>query len=406
MIRKASSSRNNNYFHLSKDNTSLKSAQGDDECITENNSLQQEIQSLTRVLNAWKFPNGPLYQKTESTIVFGTQPSNPSSLISNHYKAKLQTNPQNGPLPINMYEDFRLQLEKKNSWNSMTSGRWKLTSKQYEENKKWSPRIREFVADYRSHWGLNSLTNEFTDHVYYEPNWNVLAKCPSNEKDYETSLTINPLTGKRKQLGVYVVMTDFSKNKVHREGEFDRGIRIDLYGAIINWKDNVFKHFPHPFIIFHYGKLLEAVKQFVEMELAPLNMTVTFVEISTQTFLKRNTDGKPWRNADINYKHFWGMNKFYTHDLFAHPLMKGFEYYMRFDDDFRLMEPFKYDIFKFMEENNLQVGYSCLGMPDHASGFWSGHLHERIWSYFLRQGVLPLEEMKTAGKWGQADTIH
>ncbi|KAF0984168.1 hypothetical protein FDP41_007345 [Naegleria fowleri] len=393
------------------------------ECVTENTS--HEIQSLTRVLNAWKFPNGPLYRNQHGTeeqispimmqlsrkqdVESFKQPSSTSHLSNQDNSAqisyKYETNPQNGPLPINMYEEFRLQLERKNGWNSMTSGRWKLTPKQYEENKKWSPRIREFIADYRAHWGLNTLT-EFTDHVYYEPNWNIVAKCPSNNKDYETYLPKNPLTGKQKQLGVYIVMTDFSKNKVHREGEFDRGIRIDLYGAIINWKENVFKHFPHPFIIFHYGKLLEPVKQFVEKELTTLNMQVTFVEISTHTFLKRKADGKQWKNSDVNYRHFWGMNKFYIHDLFAHPSLKDFEYYMRFDDDFRLMEPLKYDIFKFMEENNLQVGYSCLGMPDHASGFWSGHLHERIWSYFLRQGILPLEEMRTAGKWGQADTIH
>ena len=289
--------------------------------------------------------------------------------------SSFDTNPELGPLPINLYPQYASELAHKLNWG-----------------KSVSPRFEDFSYTYREKWKVNGVP-EFSEHAFLEPEWTIRVKCPNHSKTYQEE---------KKKLGVYVCITDMSKGKMHREGMTLSGNHLDFYGAVRNWREFIFAKHPHTFLIFHYGSLLPHVESFVRRELDGIDMEVKFIEVSVKTFLGRKTDGKKF-TSNNNY---WGISVFYVNDLFKHPAMQHYEYYMRFDDDFRFVEPVRYDLFKFMKENNLDVGFSLLGMPDNAYGEWTAHFQERVWAYFLKLGILPLEEMKVQGKFGSGDTIH
>ncbi|KAL9646407.1 hypothetical protein ABK040_013921 [Willaertia magna] len=281
------------------------------------------------------------------------------------------------PLPINKYSNYERENRKRINYD----------------------RIVEYELEYRREWKSNNQV-KFSDHVYYEPKWNVVMKCPEQHLNY-ISYEINPLTRKKKQLGVYLTLISIGENNYLRK----ENTAECPFLAFKNWKDNLISKYPHTLIIFYFGQLTERIYHKIQFIFKDVkNLKIIYEPVSD--ILRRSFDNKVW-NGRLQY---YTMSKFLAHDLYQHPLLKDYVYYMRLDSDLKFNKPITYDPFKFMHVNGLLVGYGLLGMPE--CGYtsdaesWTRTLQEKVNSYFLLQGVLPLEEIRPNGNFGWADTIH
>jgi len=98
------------------------------------------------------------------------------------------------------------------------------------------------------------------------------------------------------------------------------------------------------------------------------NITIIFEDIypCLPDFLEKdvvlkNIENKPvahWRN--IGYRH---MCKFFSCDIFTHPVISKFKYYMRIDDDSIIGTPL-INIFKYMQQYNIDYVYRVYQKKD------------------------------------------
>ncbi|KAL9656892.1 hypothetical protein ABK040_006984 [Willaertia magna] len=299
------------------------------------------------------------------------------------------------PLPINKYKNYEKEFRKQINYT----------------------RITEFMLEYRSIWKSNNQVS-FSDHVFLEPKWTIRMKCPTTNSEQNNNYNIplqesvnndiiteiNPLTGKPKRLGVYLTLIsiDAKTGLVRKENDkFE-----NPYDGFLNWKNQFIKKYPHPLLIFYFGRMTKRIMtRIVNIFKDVPNLEITFERVGDIS--SRSFDGKSWKK---DTKEYFTMSKFLGHDLYKKPILKNYVYYLRLDSDVRFTKAFTYDPFRFMYENRLLVGYGLLGMPE--SGYtddyhtWTKTLQEKVHSYFLRQGVLPLEEIRPNGNYGWADTIH
>ncbi|KAL9656407.1 hypothetical protein ABK040_005173 [Willaertia magna] len=297
---------------------------------------------------------------------------------------------------------------------------------------KYSERLAEFEIMYRYTWKENGQV-QLSDHVYLEPMWKVSVKCPKeNDKellevnewtsyslpeksfsDYDPKVHGSPNKDKRtrKTLGVYIALTEIKKDgTLYKENS---GHRISLFDTIDNWKNMFIKKYNYPIVIFHFGKMTERIRNiFMEKVKDIKDCKMYFVEINPDEFLPSRFTKQPWAAQEKEHnrfnKRYFDMSKFLAHDLYKHPIMDNFVYYLRLDDDATFYYPMNYDPFKFMYLNNLLVGYSMLGMPESGDKHrpWTTQFIERTWTYCLKQGILPPEEVRINGNFGTADTLH
>lgn len=77
------------------------------------------------------------------------------------------------------------------------------------------------------------------------------------------------------------------------------------------------------------------------------------VRFEVPDFLPRNLTqlSCPW---NIGYRH---MCRFHAMLVYNQPIIDGFEYVWRLDDDSNILQTINYDIFEYMERNGLQYGY-------------------------------------------------
>ncbi|KAL9645269.1 hypothetical protein ABK040_002469 [Willaertia magna] len=295
---------------------------------------------------------------------------------------------------------------------------------------KYSERISEFEIMYRYTWSHNGQL-QLSDHVYLEPMWKIQVKCPKDNQELEINEWTNyelpndsfsdynpKLHGipnkekrKRKTLGVYIALTEVRNDGIlYKE---DNPYRISLFDSINNWKNMFIKKYNYPIVIFHFGNMTERIRnKFIEQVKDVKDCKMYFVQINPDEFSESKFTKQPWVAQETEHnrhnKRYYDMSKFLGHDLYKHPIMDNFIYYFRLDDDATFLNPVNYDPFKFMYLNNLLIGYSMLGMPESGDPTrpWTHGFIEKTWTYCLKQGILPPEEIRINGNFGTADTIH
>lgn len=131
---------------------------------------------------------------------------------------------------------------------------------------------------------------------------------------------------------------------VDRRGPLERSLELLQ-------KHSLDKH-PRPVIIFHEGDFKPDDQEFFTKQW-PL---VQFREIhfTMPDFLQGEEIPEKWGGKfSIGYRH---MIRFYS--LLIYPLLwDEFDYYARMDDDSFLLSPMEYDLFDYMEANNLDYTY-------------------------------------------------
>lgn len=129
--------------------------------------------------------------------------------------------------------------------------------------------------------------------------------------------------------------------------------------------------FKYPVIIFHEDfdeKLMANIRKSTHSD---LNFEKILFE--TPDFLKKEeipeiifVDGFGF---SMGYRH---MCRFFSGTIFHHPALKDYNYYWRLDTDSFLLDKINYDIFKFMQERDLEYGYIHINKdePDAIKGLW------------------------------------
>ena len=74
----------------------------------------------------------------------------------------------------------------------------------------------------------------------------------------------------------------------------------------------------------------------------------------------------------IGYRH---MCRFFSGEIYNHPEVQKYDYYLRLDTDSRILTPLQYDIFEWAKENNCEYGYIEPAIqydnPKVIEGLWS-----------------------------------
>lgn len=135
----------------------------------------------------------------------------------------------------------------------------------------------------------------------------------------------------------------------------------------INFNDE----FKYPVIIFHEDFDEKLSKNIRESTRSDLKFEKIKFEIPD--FLKNENipeyiyvDGSEF---SIGYRN---MCRFFSGTIFFHPALKDYNYYWRLDTDSFLLDKINYDIFKFMQERDLEYGYIHIikDEPDAVKGLW------------------------------------
>lgn len=113
--------------------------------------------------------------------------------------------------------------------------------------------------------------------------------------------------------------------------------------------------FNNDVIIFHEGN----IKQEHQTRIKELTPNIKFVDVSEKAFCLLT--GINCQKEVLGYNH---MCRFYAMQIYDY--LDGYDYYMRLDDDSYIMSEIRYDIFKFMQENDIVYGYRFSKFDGHA----------------------------------------
>ncbi|ELU17833.1 hypothetical protein CAPTEDRAFT_54547, partial [Capitella teleta] len=140
--------------------------------------------------------------------------------------------------------------------------------------------------------------------------------------------------------------------------------------------DSIYQNFNHrfnyPIIIFHEKEFTAKIPQ-IQTE---TRNKIYFQEIAfaEPDFMKRSIPENITCSSSIGYRH---MCRFHSKMLYHHPIIRGFEFLFRLDDDSVLLSQIHYDIFVFMRKNNITYGYktTSFDQPRCTTGLWeiTGH---------------------------------
>lgn len=74
--------------------------------------------------------------------------------------------------------------------------------------------------------------------------------------------------------------------------------------------------------------------------------------------------------AKRGYRH---MCHFFANDIFFHPALEGYDYYMRLDDDSFILSPVAFDVFEDMAKGGFRYGYRAVikDKPACCTGLWN-----------------------------------
>ena len=124
--------------------------------------------------------------------------------------------------------------------------------------------------------------------------------------------------------------------------------------------------FKYPVIIFHEAELIpkiQEIRNYTESELFFQQITFSIPSFLTQPV------PKVIFSKGYGYRH---MCRFHAKVVYQLPVLWGFDYYMRLDDDSVLLDNVTYDWFKYMKDNKYLYGYKTI-RPDNPrvlKGLW------------------------------------
>lgn len=142
-----------------------------------------------------------------------------------------------------------------------------------------------------------------------------------------------------------------------------------LYHSLECLEKNFNRRYHYPVVIFHEdlpAREIQKIKQvysspfiFVHLpHFQELPSNVTKDEVNDWAFGK---NGGRHAQRYIGYRQ---MCRFFSYQLFSHPIMLEYDYYWRFDDDSFLLQPVGFDPFQVMADNGYVYGYRSLMRED------------------------------------------
>tara|TARA_B100000315_G_C14557247_1_gene578764 strand:+ start:1161 stop:2048 length:888 start_codon:yes stop_codon:yes gene_type:complete len=173
---------------------------------------------------------------------------------------------------------------------------------------------------------------------------------------------------------------------------------VDLRRSLKLLEKNFNSRFQYPIIIFHEGfpeRVQRELKRGLESQVRFEKITLSVPVFLDEDEIVRQVEGKPWSIGYLN------MIRWCSIDFFLHPAMDDFDWYWHFDTDSFLIGKVDYDVFKFMEENNLLYGYqTMMKESDYAcESFWETTEH-----YVSSRGIRPtfLKKHMNGSAWDQS----
>lgn len=139
--------------------------------------------------------------------------------------------------------------------------------------------------------------------------------------------------------------------------------------SIESLKNNFLTNNPYPVMVFHEDIEDSYFEKFdIDMRPVKIHFKIpSFLEASEiPEFI--SVPGVPFPFT-VGYRH---MCRFFSGDMYFQEVLKDTDYYLRLDNDSFILEPVKYDIFKFMENRDLIYGYNCVNVdnPLVVDGLW------------------------------------
>lgn len=139
-----------------------------------------------------------------------------------------------------------------------------------------------------------------------------------------------------------------------------------LVNTLHNLKRNFLVRYNYPILIL-CENYEDTDKQYITDTFSTLHIMFEDIHPTIPMYLDEqeiadNIKRKPvvhWRN--LGYRH---MCKFYAVDIFTHPIVSTYKYYMRIDDDSVITSPIPMDIFEYMTFHEIDYMYRVLQRKD------------------------------------------
>ena len=151
-------------------------------------------------------------------------------------------------------------------------------------------------------------------------------------------------------------------------------VQVDRVASIAHSLQHLNKYFtrnfPCPIILFHESNWNKTHADIVRQS---TNDSLFFQEVHLETpsFLKNTAPSVPpcAVNPEIGYRH---MCRFNAKSVYEHPIIQGFEFLFRLDDDSLIQSSITYDVFEHMKINNLVYGYKDIQVDSEicVTGLW------------------------------------
>lgn len=168
----------------------------------------------------------------------------------------------------------------------------------------------------------------------------------------------------------------------NKDPQWGRDSRSMLELSLDKLYENYNDKFRQSIIIFHEGDFTPEDQQAVAKGRAEISFQE--IEFNIPDFLDKSLVPDVWVSSAGKAYGEWGLGhrhmcRFYTIQVFDILSDLGFDWVCRFDDDSILHSPIDYDIFSYMERNNLEYGYRVDSQEPHrlTEGF-SDALHTYI----------------------------
>lgn len=136
----------------------------------------------------------------------------------------------------------------------------------------------------------------------------------------------------------------------------------------------------YPVIIFHEN--ISAISLNLIRSSSKSDIYFQTVRFEIPDFLPRNLTQRSG-NSRIGYRH---MCRFHAKLIYEEPIIHGFDYAWRLDDDSKILRPIKYDIFEYMRKRHLKYGYVHAVLDDL---FFTVNLWESARDYINNVSITP-----------------
>ncbi|MCO6358776.1 alpha 1,2-mannosyltransferase [Roseivirga pacifica] len=167
-----------------------------------------------------------------------------------------------------------------------------------------------------------------------------------------------------------------------KDQQYGRDSRSMLVKSLNLLYKNYNNQFGHDIIIFHEGDF--DLKSQEEVISGRKEITFETIQFSLPDFLNPSEIPDKWDGLfGMGYRH---MMRFYSLTIFNVLKNKGYDWFMRMDDDSFIHSKIEYNIFDFMAKNEYKYGYRALiKEPEKTSHGFS----EMVLAYIKAEGIKP-----------------